>query len=397
MAKKKKGKRKKKEIFQVTEKEEVLTEWQIRNKEYLARKAQETAQEEEQLALKKKERLGELEYEDSEEEEDVKEQEVDAEEKDDETAEDTPEKKSVEEPELDETSEEEAEKDNLATLSTKDLKAAIKKRKKAEKLAAKAKREPKIAKRHIYRALPIFILAFGTLLLSAYFMSPWSSQKEFLISGNKEVGTQAILDKSGIDGRDYTLTTYLHQEAYAKNIQSSNPWIEKVDFSYQFPTTFKIRVREYAVVAYTKKDTHYYPILANGIQIKKALTLESLPETFMNVEIANTDMLKKFVQQMEKVPPSVKEAIQQVTLTPSKATGDLLTLDMSDGHKVKVPLSELSKKLPYYTVIKEKLAVPSIVDLEAGAYSYAIQQEKSLSDEAKDTESLEEEPELQEQ
>ena len=59
-------------------------------------------------------------------------------------------------------------------------------------------------------------------------------------------------------------------------------------------------------------------------------------------------------------------------LAPSKVTSDLIRLTMNDSDEVLVPLSEMSKKLPYYSKIKPQLSEPSVVDMEAGVYSYTI-------------------------
>lgn len=45
---------------------------------------------------------------------------------------------------------------------------------------------------------------------------------------------------------------------------------------------------------------------------------------------------------------------------------------MNDSDEVLVPLSEMSKKLPYYSKIKPQLSEPSVIDMEAGIYSYTV-------------------------
>lgn len=43
---------------------------------------------------------------------------------------------------------------------------------------------------------------------------------------------------------------------------------------------------------------------------------------------------------------------------------------MKDEHKIIVPLSDIHKKLPYYSRVHPLLTEPSIVDMEAGIFSY---------------------------
>ncbi len=45
---------------------------------------------------------------------------------------------------------------------------------------------------------------------------------------------------------------------------------------------------------------------------------------------------------------------------------------MKDSDSLGSPLSEMSKKLPYYSKIKPQLSEPSVVDMEAGVYSYTV-------------------------
>lgn len=42
---------------------------------------------------------------------------------------------------------------------------------------------------------------------------------------------------------------------------------------------------------------------------------------------------------------------------------------MKDGHQVRVPLSQMAEKLPYYTSVASHLTEPSVVDMEAGVYA----------------------------
>ena len=52
---------------------------------------------------------------------------------------------------------------------------------------------------------------------------------------------------------------------------------------------------------------------------------------------------------------------------------------MHDGNVVRVPLSELAKKLPYYLKIKDSLPENSIVDMEVGIYATSESIEASVA------------------
>ncbi len=356
-------------------KEEVsehLSEWQKRNKEYLEKKAQEEASKQK-----------ELEEEESKEAEDSIEG--------GEIAEETEEEDSSYEEEETEYLEEDSTEAELETeLSEKERKKLEKLQKKAEKEAAKVH----ISRIHIYQALPVLLGSGLIFLLSVYFLTPLATMKTIKFSGNQMVSQEDLLKSSKIDEKDYTLTTFINGGNHIRNMKASSPWINNLEMAYQFPITFQVKVKEYGVLAYLHEGGQYYAILTNGQVISDPTAADSLPETHISIEFSDKKLIKEFALQVEKVPASVKKNIKTVQLTPSKVTPDLVTLTMHDGNKILVPISHIAKKLPYYKGIQSQLEedVPSVVDMEAGIFSYVegAQNESSSSDEEK--QKTEEEP-----
>ena len=347
---------KKKQEDQKEQETEKLSEWQKRNKEYLEKKAQEEAEKEKELTEQKKQHLPNPEKSDVGEEDEKTEVTSDTQEA---------ESEDLEESTVTEFSEEEQD----ASLD----KASLRKKKKAERKQAKQEAKEtreKIAPRHIYRALPILILSSILLILAVYFISPYSKLKNIEVTGNKQLSKTEVLDASSIQKEDYTLTTYLSQKAHARNIKLSSLWVKKAEISYQFPITFKIKVTEYTVVAYDYSGEQYFPVLSSGEEIATPVKKSQLPKTYITLDFSDKAMLKKFVQQLSGISNTIKSEIQTVQHTPSKATEDLLTITMIDGNKILVPLSEVAKKLPYFEKIKPQLTETSVVDMEAGIFSY---------------------------
>ena len=58
-----------------------------------------------------------------------------------------------------------------------------------------------------------------------------------------------------------------------------------------------------------------------------------------------------------------------VTKTPTDATKDFIAIDMSDGNQVRVSLSQLADRLPYYPSVAKQVQAPQVVDMEAGIYT----------------------------
>ena len=333
-------------------KEEVsehLSEWQKRNKEYLEKKAQEEASKQKEL-----------------EEEEVKEAEAEDSIEGGEIAEETEEDDSSYEEEETEYLEDDSSEPELETeLGEKERKKLEKLQKKAEKEAAKVH----ISRIHIYRALPVLLGSGLIFLLSVYFLTPLATMKTIKFSGNQMVSQEDLLKSSKIDEKDYTLTTFINGGNHIRNMKASSPWINNLEMAYQFPITFQVKVKEYGVLAYLHEGGQYYPILTNGEIISEPTAANSMPETHISIEFSD------------------KKLIKIVQLTPSKVTPDLVTLTMHDGNKILVPISHIAKKLPYYKGIQSQLeeGVPSVVDMEAGIFSYVegAQNESSSSDEEK--------------
>ena len=371
----KKSKEDKQETAQLS-----LSEWQVRNKEYLEKKAQEKAKKQAELEKKraeleqkKEEMKAELENQEPSNEEDTVSEEIDT---------DSP--TSEEEDEVqDSESESEVEEEDKAEAQDQEQ----------EEEEVEQLEPPKvpIEKIHWYRALPVLVTSSLIFLASLYFLTPLATMKTIEFTGNKVVSQEELRSSSKIDQRDYTVTVYKNRHHYEQNLKASSPWIENVEMTYQFPLTFKIDVQEYGILGYLQKDSKYYPILTSGEYVKKEVAADALPEERMDVTFSDAGLIKEFVQQLKNVPDSVKKSIRKVDLTPSKVTEDLVTISMSDEHQILVPISHIAKKLPYYEGIHPQLEVPSVVDMEAGIFSYAQGTENEAiheaSNDTQDTES----------
>ena len=376
------SKDKKNEGKEILEELKELSEWQKRNQEYLKKKAEEEAALAEEKEKERQARMGE----ESEKSED---QESEADSEDEESAKEKSEEK-VEAPEGDKE-EEEIEESGVKEDEDQD-----------KKLAKKATKEKpakdKIPGLHILRALTILFPSLLLLIVSAYLLSPYATMKDIRIEGTVQTTADDIRQASGIQDSDYTINLLLDKAKYEDQIKS-NYWVESAQLVYQFPTKFTIKVKEYDIVAYYVSGENHYPILSSGQLDTSAVSLVSLPETYLSVLFNDSEQIKAFVSELSQISPELKAAIQKVELAPSKVTSDLIRLTMNDSDEVLVPLSEMSKKLPYYSKIKPQLSEPSVVDMEAGIYSYTIadklimEAEEKAKQEAKEAEKKQKEEE----
>ena len=349
-----------------------LSAWQKRNKEYLEKKALEKAKEAE---------TEETESEEAKEDEDLSEKEkasVSEEESDEiKESEEEDESEAEEDPEADGESSEGEEDDpaveELGPSEEQEKKTSFFKGLKTKK----PKKEPAVAKRHIYRALPVIGISSIVALLSIYFLSPLSTQKVIEFSGNKAVDQKQLYEQSHIKEEDYTLTTFLHKSVYEQNMKTASPWIKEVHMNYQFPVTFKVNVVEHKVVAYYVTGEDHYPVLENGEVVETVTPASELPSSYISLKFSDRELVRQFVQEMKSISSSITDKIVSVDLTPSKVTKDLVTITMKNDNKILVPVSQITRKLPYYKAISKKLDDDSTIDMEAGVFSYS---EQSIAD-----------------
>ena len=346
------SKDKKNEGKEILEELKELSEWQKRNQEYLKKKAEEEAALAEEKEKERQARMGE----ESEKSED---QESEIDQEDEESAKEESEEKVAssegdKEEEESESKEKEDQDKNLAKKATKEKPA-----------------KAKIPGLHILRAFTILFPSLLLLIVSAYLLSPYATMKDILIEGTVQTTADDIRQASGIQDSDYTINLLLDKAKYEEQIKS-NYWVESAQLVYQFPIMFTIKVKEYDIVAYYISGENHYPILSSGQLETSSVSLVSLPETYLSVLFNDSEQIKTFTSELAQISPELKAAIQKVELSPSKVTSDLIRLTMNDSDEVLVPLSEMSKKLPYYSKIKPQLSEPSVIDMEAGIYSYTV-------------------------
>ncbi|HGQ0700956.1 TPA: cell division protein DivIB [Streptococcus pneumoniae] len=380
------SKDKKNEDKEILEELKELSEWQKRNQEYLKKKAEEEAALAEEKEKERQARMGE----ESEKSEDKQDQESETDQEDSESVKEESEEKVA-------SSEADKEKEEKEEIEESESKEKEEQDKKLAKKAIKEKpAKAKIPGIHILRAFTILFPSLLLLIVSAYLLSPYATMKDIRVEGTVQTTADDIRQASGIQDSDYTINLLLDKAKYEKQIKS-NYWVESAQLVYQFPTKFTIKVKEYDIVAYYISGENHYPILSSGQLETSSVSLNSLPETYLSVLFNDSEQIKAFVSELAQISPELKAAIQKVELAPSKVTSDLIRLTMNDSDEVLVPLSEMSKKLPYYSKIKPQLSEPSVVDMEAGIYSYTVadklimEAEEKAKQEAKEAEKKQEE------
>ena len=379
------SKDKKNEGKEILEEFKELSEWQKRNQEYLKKKAEEEAALAEEKEKERQARMASK----SEESDETEDQESESDPKDPESAKEESEEKVEDSEEV---------KKEVSKEKSKSTENEGQDKKREKKPVKKKSAKPKIPAIHILRALTILFPSLLLLIVSAYLLSPYATMKDIRVEGTVQTTDDDIRQASGIQDSDYTINLLLDKAKYEERIKS-NYWVESAQLVYQFPTKFTIKVKEYDIVAYYISGENHYPILSSGQLETSSVSLVSLPETYLSVLFNDSEQIKTFTSELAQISPELKAAIQKVELSPSKVTSDLIRLTMNDSDEVLVPLSEMSKKLPYYSKIKPQLSEPSVVDMEAGIYSYTVadklimEAEEKAKQEAKEAEKKQKEEE----
>ena len=377
------SKDKKNEGKEILEEFKELSEWQKRNQEYLKKKAEEEAALAEEKEKERQARMASK----SEESDATEDQESESDPKDPESAKEESEEKVEDSEEV---------KKEVSKEKSKSTENEGQDKKREKKPVKKKSVKPKIPAIHILRALTILFPSLLLLIVSAYLLSPYATMKDIRVEGTVQTTDDDIRQASGIQDSDYTINLLLDKAKYEEQLKS-NYWVESAQLVYQFPTKFTIKVKEYDIVAYYVSGENHYPILSSGQLETSSMSLVSLPETYLSVLFNDSEQIKTFTSELAQISPELKAAIQKVELAPSKVTSDLIRLTMNDSDEVLVPLSEMSKKLPYYSKIKPQLSEPSVIDMEAGIYSYTVADKLIMEAEEKAKKEAEEAEKKQEE
>ncbi|SDO70998.1 cell division protein FtsQ [Streptococcus equinus] len=328
-----------------SEKKSALTEWQKRNIEFLKKKEAEKAEKkkrQEKLRLERKPKA------------------IDTDTK----------AEKVEEKALT------AEEKKKAKEAKKEEARKAKEAKKLQKLEAKKEKTP--LQKAIHHALPVIITSAVLLLVSIFLVTPFSKKKIITVTGASTISQEEVIKDSGIKPSNYLFSLIFHHSAYEKNIITKNKMVKSASFAYRFPNKLNIDVKEYNIIAYAQTDDGYQPILENGTRIGLVGASE-LPDSFLTINLSSEKDIQKLVKAFSKLDKDLVNQIQIVSSADSATTSDLLKLEMHDGNVIRVPLSELTKKLPYYLKIKDSLPENSIVDMEVGIYATSESIEASVA------------------
>lgn len=265
-----------------------------------------------------------------------------------------------------------------------DVKVKNKAKQKNSLKPKKVKKKSSISRKSKWKATPFLILSFFVLVFNLFLVTPYSKQKVLSVTGVNHTDENSVITAASISDTDYFFSLILNKETYENNVVANNDWVKSAKLVYSFPNSFTFDVEEYQVVGYAKVDAGYQPILENGKHMG-AVGESELPDSYLTINMTSEEDIQTLVKVLNKLDASLVSLIKTVNSVPSNTTSDLLLIEMTDGNSVRVPLSEIVEKLPYYSKIKDNLTEASIVDMEVGIYTTTASIESSEPSDTQDT------------
>lgn len=230
------------------------------------------------------------------------------------------------------------------------------------------------------RMIILLTLFFIPLLFFIYYVSPVSKLQEVAVSGNSAVSSEAIVHYSNLTEGSGIWEQFFTRGSAEKAITKKIPQIKSAKISLTGFTSLKVSISEYKELAFLLKDSHYYPILENGMVLNEATAnVESDYPIFEN--FTDQTIIKKTIKAYNQLPDDVANLIDLIQYTPSKSNNHLLTLSMSDGNQVLVPYSTMDSQMKYYSQVASQMGEKGVIDMEVGIFSYPFENDTKDSDE----------------
>lgn len=219
------------------------------------------------------------------------------------------------------------------------------------------------------RMWPVLLLSVFLFLASIYAVSPIAKIGHFTVSGNQNESVEAIIEASTLKPTDRIYGVLRNRHAIEDRIVQQFPRVKAVDLKISFPNNVEAKITEFQKVAYVEQKGKNYQVLENGYILRDQEIAKDKLSALPILKNFSDQEVETFITAYMKLKPELRSLITTVSKSPTTATKDFLSLDMSDGNQVRVALSQIYEKLPYYPSVAEQLSPPQIIDMEAGIYA----------------------------
>lgn len=224
-----------------------------------------------------------------------------------------------------------------------------------------------------YIILPI-VIVLGILI---YLVSPISKINQIKISGNGYVPVNEIKNDLNINSGDSIFKVFGHKKKINENVAKKDHRIKSIAFHFSGFNNLTIKVTPYREIGYETKGKNQYLILENGNVTNIAVKDPKDDKMPYIVKFNDRAKLRKMIQKYLKLPKDIRDNVRVISFSPTKVYADELHVYMRDGNRIIILMSDFNKKMGFYRSIATQLKTKSIINLEVGAYSYPISDQKN--------------------
>lgn len=239
-----------------------------------------------------------------------------------------------------------------------------------EKIVSIEDRIPKLKearKKKANRRLVFYLSIFFILIsIIVYLQSPLSQIKHIEVVGNKVLTDDEVIQHSGLALHK---NIWIVQKKGIKNKVESHPVVETAEVHRSLPQTIRLEVKEHHIIGYMKEEGTYFPILQNGMMVKKERISNQGDGPLLN-DFEEDAYLKRMASELNEVPEDVFNLISEITWVPTEKNKYKIVLYMNDGFIVEATIRNFARKMKTYPSIVSQLEEGDrgIIHMGVGTY-----------------------------
>lgn len=211
-------------------------------------------------------------------------------------------------------------------------------------------------------------LFFFFILIVVYFESSYSDVHTVNVIGNEYVSSDWIIDTSKL--LDGVSMWGIDKEEIDEKLRK-NPVLANVVIERQWLNTVNIYVEEYERVAYMIEGSTFFPLLETGHVVDTPEDVSFSPyDDPILIGFHHDDILKEFAKQLIDVPPSIRQRMSEIHLSPLENDPQRIIIYMNDGFVVSSTVNNFAERIAPYPSIVEHLDpnVEGIIHMRMNPY-----------------------------
>lgn len=224
------------------------------------------------------------------------------------------------------------------------------------------------SRKNVWKWLLVVTVFLVSILISLYFLSPYSLIREISVEGTVEVYDQRVLEATGLQSGDPLWGSYANKKEIEKAVVSANPQVSDASLSFAGINSFLIHINEFETVAYLSTNNQYNKILENGVILDDRTPRPSSDQPILS-HFSEGRALEIILDEYVKVDNQVRMLISEIEYVESDRNAMLVHVYMNDGNEVIASIPSFSERINYYMEMARAVnGKKGVFDLEAGAY-----------------------------